>query len=63
MVELREGDRIQIVSNKVGQPTRAGVVDRVLEEDPVRVEVTWDDGSTTEFIPAGGNVRLVHSRD
>jgi hypothetical protein len=57
-MKLNEGDRIEIVSNKVGQPTRAGVVDRVLEDDPVRVEVSWDDGTTTEFIPTGGNVRL-----
>lgn len=57
-MKLHEGDRIEIVSNKVGQPTREGVVNQVLEDDPLRVEVSWDDGSTTEFIPAGGNVRL-----
>lgn len=57
-MELHEGDAIEVVSSKVGQPTRTGVVERVLEDDPVRVEVAWDDGNTTEFVPAGGNVRL-----
>lgn len=57
-MELHEGDRIEVMSSKVGQPPRAGVVGRVLEDDPVRVEVTWDDGHTTEFVPAGGNVRV-----
>jgi hypothetical protein len=60
-MELHQGDQIEVVSSKVGQPPRTGVVDRVLEEDPVRVEVTWDDGNTTEFVPAGGNVRLRES--
>lgn len=62
-MELRPGDRIEVVSGKVGQPHRVGVVDQVLEDDPIRLEVTWDDGHTTEFVPAGGNVRLQDSAD
>jgi hypothetical protein len=55
---LREGDTIEVVSNKVEQPNRTGVVQRVLEEDPVRIEVRWEDGHTSVFMPTGGNVRV-----
>lgn len=58
---VRQGDTIEVPSNKVGQPNRYGVVERVLEEDPLRVEIRWDDGHTTEFVPAAGNTRVVES--
>lgn len=61
-MEVHEGDTIEVVSNKVGQPNLRGQVQRVLEPDPLRVEVVWDDGHVSEFIPAGGNTRVV-SRD
>jgi hypothetical protein len=57
-VEIRKGDAIEVVSNKVDQPDRHGVVTQVLEEDPLRLEVEWDDGHTSIFLPAGGNTRV-----
>jgi hypothetical protein len=59
-MEVREKDKIEVVSNKVQEPNRQGVVQRVLEEDPLRLEIAWDDGHTTEFMPAGGNLRVLH---
>ena len=58
-MDVQENDKIEVVSNKVGEPHRRAVVQRVLEDDPLRLEVAWDDGHTSEFIPAGGNVRVL----
>lgn len=58
-MEVKQGDRIEVVSNKVDQPNREGVVERVLEADPLRIEVAWDDGRTTVFMPSAGNVRVL----
>jgi hypothetical protein len=62
-MDVRERDQIEIVSNKVGEPHRRGVVQRIIDEDPLRCEVAWDDGHTSELIPAGGNVRVVSRAD
>lgn len=58
-MEFRKGDTIEVLSNKVDVPNRQGVVDEVIESDPLRLEVTWQDGHSTEFVPAGGNVRVL----
>jgi hypothetical protein len=61
MMRISQGDAIEIVSNKVDQPHRRGVVQRVLAKEPLRLEVTWDDGRTTILTPAGGNLRVLDS--
>ena len=58
-MQVTQGDAIEIVSNKVDQPNRHGVVQRVLAQGPLRIEVTWDDGRTTILSPAGGNLRVL----
>lgn len=60
-MRITQGDAIEIVSNKVEQPNRRGVVQRVLGQEPLRLEVTWDDGRTTILTPAGGNLRVLDS--
>lgn len=60
-MRVTQGDAIEIVSNKVDQPNRHGVVQRVLAQEPLRLEVTWDDGHTTILSPAGGNLRVLDS--
>jgi hypothetical protein len=55
-MRIREGDAIQVPSNKIEQPDRRGTVRRVLGDDPLRIEVEWDDGHTTIFLPHAGNV-------
>lgn len=60
-MELHVGDAIQVPSNKVDRPDRHGVVRRVLDDDPLRIEVEWDDGHTSVFVPHVGNV-LVEGR-
>ena len=48
------GDRITVESEKVGQPTRTGVVEEVLASDPPRLRIRWEDGHTTVFVPTAG---------
>lgn len=58
-MEVHESDTIEVLSNKVGEPNRRAVVQRVLEDDPLRLEVAWDDGHISQFIPAAGNLRVL----
>lgn len=48
------GDRIRIESERVGQQSRAGVVEEVLMQDPPRLRVRWDDGHESIVAPASG---------
>jgi hypothetical protein len=48
------GDRIVVESEKVTQPGRAGVIEEVLQEVPLRVRVRWEDGHTTTLTPSAG---------
>jgi hypothetical protein len=59
VMDVRQGDLIEVVSNKVEQPNRQGTVTRVLDTDPLRLEVRWDDGHTSVFMPAAGNARVL----
>jgi hypothetical protein len=57
-MRISEGDTIEVLSNKVEQPNRRGVVQRTEDDGDgtVRLEVAWDDGHTSVFVPAAGNV-------
>ena len=48
------GDRIVVESEKVAQPSRAGVIEEVLQEHPPRVRVRWEDGHTSILTPSAG---------
>jgi Domain of unknown function (DUF1918) len=56
------GDRIVVEAEKVGQPTRTGVVEEVLASDPPRLRVRWEDGHTTVFSPAAGAATIEPSK-
>jgi hypothetical protein len=53
------GDRILVESERAAQPGRAGVIEEVLQADPPRVKVKWDDGHTSVLTPAAGVARIV----
>jgi hypothetical protein len=48
------GDRIVVEAERADQTGRAGVIEKVLEEEPPRYEVRWDDGHTSIFSPSAG---------
>ena len=52
------GDRIVVESERPAKPGRAGVVEEVLNEEPPRFRVLWDDGRTSIFAPSAGVARV-----
>jgi Domain of unknown function (DUF1918) len=52
------GDRIVVESERAAQPGRAGVIEKVLQEEPERYLVRWEDGRTSTFAPAAGAARI-----
>lgn len=50
----RIGDRIVVESERADRPGRAGVIEKVLEEEPPRYEIRWDDGHTSIFTASAG---------
>jgi hypothetical protein len=56
------GDRIAVESERVAQPPRRGVVEEVIQEEPQRLRVRWDDGHETIFSPAAGVARIEQQR-
>lgn len=57
-MEFRAGDIIRIESNKVGTPPRRGRIEEVLQDEPIRITVEWEDGHLSILEPTGGNLRL-----
>ena len=57
------GDRIVVESEHVGQPTREGKIDEIIEGAVgVRYRVDWEDGHTSIYTPSGGSSRIVPKR-
>jgi hypothetical protein len=52
------GDSIVVESERVAQPERKGVIEEVLQEEPARFRVRWDDGHTSIFTPAAGSAKI-----
>jgi hypothetical protein len=48
------GDRIVVEAERASQPSRAGVIEAVLQEEPPRVRVRWEDGHTSILAPTAG---------
>ena len=54
------GDRIIVVTDKVGVAAREGEILEVIEHDfGTEFVVRWDDGHETAIRPHGGNARVV----
>jgi hypothetical protein len=52
------GDRIVVESERVAHPGREGVIEEVLQEEPPRYLVRWEDGRTTSFTPSAGAAKI-----
>ncbi|HEY8202577.1 MAG TPA: DUF1918 domain-containing protein [Actinomycetota bacterium] len=53
---VKVGDRIEIESEKVGQPPRGGVVTGLKGH---LITIRWEDGRESSFMPKAGSLRLV----
>jgi Domain of unknown function (DUF1918) len=53
-MSAQAGDVIVVESERVAQPVRRGVIEEVLQEEPPRFRIRWDDGHSSIFIPSAG---------
>jgi hypothetical protein len=56
MATVRVGDRIEVESEKVGSPTRVGLV---LQAEGGQLRVRWDSGRESWFFPSVLRLRFV----
>ena len=56
------GDRVVVESERVARASRAGVIEEVLQEDPPRIRVRWEDGHTSILTPSAGAARVTRKR-
>lgn len=52
------GDTIVLESERAAQHARRATVEEVLQEDPLRVRVRWEDGHESLLTPAAGSARV-----
>ena len=51
------GDEIVVESERTGQQARRGVIEEVLQQEPLRFRIRWDDGHTSILTPSAGAAR------
>jgi hypothetical protein len=61
-VKPQAGDRIVVESEKLATPSRAGVIEEVLQEDPARVRVRWEDGHSSILTPSAGAASVTRAK-
>jgi hypothetical protein len=61
---VKNGDRIVMLGKikKANARDRAGVIERVLSENPPRYEIRWDDGALTVMAPLPGSISIEPKR-
>jgi hypothetical protein len=52
------GDTIVCESERAAQPERRGTIEEVLQEDPPRYRVRWDNERESIFSPSSGVARI-----
>ena len=56
----KPGERIEVESEAVGQPTREGEILEVIKgEVAIRYRVRWSDGHESVFSPTGGSAKIL----
>jgi hypothetical protein len=61
-MEGQVGDTVVVESERVTRSARRGVIEEVLEQEPPRYQVRWEDGHTSIFAPAAGVARIEQKR-
>ena len=54
----QKGATIIVESERPTVPARRGVIEEVLQDNPPRFRVHWEDGRETIFSPASGVARI-----
>jgi hypothetical protein len=61
-VIAKVGDRVVVEAERTSQVARQGVIEEVLQEQPLRCRIHWDDGHESIFSPAAGSLRVEPKR-
>ena len=56
------GDRVVVETERTSQTARHGVIEEILQEQPPRFRVQWDDGHESILTPAAGALRVEKTR-
>lgn len=56
------GDRVVVEAERTSRVARQGVIEEVLQEQPLRCRIHWDDGHESIFSPAAGSLRVEPKR-
>lgn len=57
-MKAKVGATIVVEAERATQTARRGVIEEVLQEDPPRYRVHWDDGRESIFSPASGVAQI-----
>jgi translation initiation factor IF-1 len=59
-MQVKEGDIIEVETERTGQAQRQGTVLEILEETPnPTYKIRWEDGHESVLMPAAGAVRVL----
>jgi hypothetical protein len=56
------GDTIVVEAERIATPARTGVIEEVLQADPARYQVRWEDGHTSILAPSAGSARITKKK-
>ena len=62
-MKAQVGDKIVVESERAAQPSRTGVVEEVLQVDPPRLRIRWEDGHTTILTPSAGVAKVASANN
>lgn len=57
-MDAKAGDTIVVESERVAQPVRRGTIEEVLQAQPPRYRVRWEDGHESILSPSAGTARI-----
>jgi uncharacterized protein DUF1918 len=61
-VSAKVGDSVVVEAERSSQSARRGVIEEILQEQPARFRVRWDDGHESIFSPSAGALRVEKKR-
>ena len=61
-MNAKVGDTIVVESERVTQPARRGTIEEVLQLEPPRFRVQWEDGHESILSPEAGTARIEAKR-
>jgi hypothetical protein len=56
-MKLKAGERVKVEAESTERPTRSGVIEEVVSDQPSpRYRIRWDDGHESIYAPAAGAI-------